>query len=324
MKLRIALVLIFLGIIAGFMIVGSAVASPPMSAPPQPTPSGHIATAAELQQARNDWTHSQHANTFDDGQGANTTCASCKSPRNWDPKAIVAQDQALDCNACKRVPGAPRPELEGGVPVAQQDWHNIGCDICHIPVGNSYYTGLVFWNQALGQYESVSSTTELCAKCHEGTHGFQVIEEQTASVAHKGWECTKCHGAHGTPSACTNCHNPSVGVGAQVHAQHPQTNCTACHDAGGLSIWHDSDVSSPHFNEYVPVRFAHTLRSWTSHDLRAQVLCQRCHHPRSDGSAPVVSQVVCTVCHTNGASLFWCNYFLRNPDPNATPAPGSK
>jgi hypothetical protein len=292
---------------------------------PRPTPIvGHVATAAELQKAQSEWLHSRHANTFDDGQGANTTCASCKSPRNWDPTAIAAEDQALDCNACKRVPGAPRPALESGTAVPEADWHNVDCGICHIPVGNSYTTGIAFWNQATGQYESVSSTTELCAKCHTGTHGFEVVEEQAASPAHKGWDCTQCHGAHGSPSACTNCHDPTVGRGAQAHVQHPGTNCTACHDAGGLSIWDDPDAGSRHADEYVPVRFAHALRSWTSHDLSAQVLCQRCHHPRPDGSLPVVARVVCTDCHSDGASLFWCTNFRRNPDPNAAPISVSK
>ncbi len=206
MRIQALAVILVLMIVSIFAVVGSVSATAPSSAPtPQPGPTrGHVATQAELAAARSDWEHSAHANTFDDGQGANTTCASCKSPRNWDPSDLAGQAQALDCNSCKRVPGAPRPALEGGVAVAQKDWHNVGCEICHEPVGDSYMTSISYWNQAEGKYDPVASTTELCAKCHEGQHGFQVIEEQTASVAHQGWECTRCHGAHGTPSACTN------------------------------------------------------------------------------------------------------------------------
>ncbi len=325
MRSTIVISIILSLIVVWLALVGTIAASSPSPAPtPQPTPGGgHVATAEELVKAQGEWLHSRHANTFDAGHGANTTCASCKSPRNWDPNALAADNQS-DCGACKRVPGAPRPALEGGVPVAQEEWHNIGCEICHIPVGNSYYTGIAFWNQQTGQYEPVSSTTELCGKCHAGTHGFQVIEEQAVSPAHKGWDCTRCHGAHGLPSACTNCHDPSVGKGASAHAQHPGTNCTACHDAGGLTIWHDVDANSRHYGEYVPVRFAHALRSWTSHDLTLQVLCQRCHHPTADGSPPVVARVTCTDCHTDGAGLFWCINFPRNPNPNITPISGSK
>jgi hypothetical protein len=323
MRQKIVIFFVFSLAVIWLALVASVAASSPSSAPPQPTPTvGHVATAAELLKAQSEWAHSRHANSFDDGQGANTTCASCKSPRNWDPTALAAQDQSLDCNACKREPGAPRPALEGGMTVSQEDWHNIGCEICHIPVGNSYLTSIAFWNQATGKYESVNSTTELCAKCHEGTHGFEVIQEQTASVAHKGWDCTKCHGSHGSPSACTNCHDPSVGTGAAEHARHVGVNCTACHDAGGLSIWQDLDLGSRHYTEYVPVRFAHAETSWTSHDLGKVVDCRRCHHPRGEFSAPLVSNISCVVCHPNGAVLFFCAKVPRDYDPNAPPTIG--
>jgi hypothetical protein len=127
MPRRIFVIVAFLTLVGGLVIAGSVAASaPPLTPTPQPTPIvGHVATAAELLKAQGEWQKTKHANTFDDGAGANTTCASCKSPRNWDPNAL-AQAQALDCNACKRVPGEPRPLLEGGVPVAQTDWKNIG------------------------------------------------------------------------------------------------------------------------------------------------------------------------------------------------------
>ncbi len=305
---------------AFFSLFGTTLAGAPAPfALPSPTPTGHIATAAELAQARADYLHSRHANTFDNGQGANTTCARCKSPKNWDPQAPAAA-QALDCSTCKRIPGAPRPDLEGGVPVEQADWQNLGCEICHQPAGSSYITSVSFWNQATKAYEPVASVTDLCAKCHEGQHGFMVIEEQTASPAHRGWECTRCHGAHGTPSQCTNCHDPTLGAGAAEHARHPQVNCTACHDAGGLSIWHDGDSNSRHYNEYAPIRFAHALRSWTSHALARQVACQRCHHPRNETLGPVVENVLCNDCHPEGAVLFWCRFFPRD-FPFGTPTP---
>ena len=302
-----------------FAITSNVSASPALQNPtPRPTPTRRIATAAELQKAKIEWSSTAHAETFDEGQGANTTCARCKSPMNWDPQA-PSQTQALDCAACKRVPGAPRPDLEGGIPIALSDWKQIGCEICHEPVGNSYYTSISYWNQVTGKYEPVTSVTALCTHCHEGTHGFEVIEEQHESPAHNGWECTQCHGAHGTPSNCTNCHDPTVGVGAEEHEYHTQVNCTACHDAGGLVIWHDTDAGSRHYDEFVPVRFAHALRSWTSHDIQKEVWCGRCHHLRQDNSMPVASQVTCEVCHPEGYSMFWCQFFPRDLSPFPTP-----
>lgn len=282
-----------------------------------------VATPEELAKARAEWLLSEHAQTYDDGIGANTTCARCKSPRNWDPTQDIAAQEALNCSACKRIPGAPRPDLASGIPVALDDWEHIGCDICHIPVGESFTRGIVFWNQASAQYEPVASVMELCQHCHEGRHGFQVIEEQEASPAHQGWECTRCHGTHGDPErvTCEGCHDPMQGSkeGVEAHESHLTLNCTACHDAGQLSIWYDDDEGSNHYGEYIPVRFAHALTSWPSHNLQLEVTCERCHHPRTQWQGAVAAEVGCEACHEEGAVLFWCvtEFMPRDPDPNA-------
>jgi hypothetical protein len=90
--------------------------------------------------------------------------------------------------------------------------------------------------------------------------------------------CTECHGSHGLPSACTDCHDPTTGPGAAEHLRHPSVNCTGCHDQGSLSIWQEGDIGSKHFGEYITRRFAHTLTSWPSHNLTKEVICQKCHH----------------------------------------------
>lgn len=293
--------------------------SPEKTPQPLPTLTGRVATEAELELARREWEQSEHAATFDEGMGANTTCARCKSPMNWDPSQSEAQEMALDCGSCKRVPGEERPVLSGGVPVAEADWQHINCEICHVPVGDSYDVGIAFWNQALGRYEHVDSVSQLCAHCHEGQHGFRVIEEQAISEAHTGWECTRCHGSHGSPSSCTDCHNPEEGPGATEHARHPSVNCTGCHDDGGLSIWYDEEPGSSNYGEYVTLRFAHTLTSWPSHNLSTDVYCQRCHHPVEQRGSTVVPEVSCTACHEHrdGAVSLWCDYFPRNTNPLA-------
>ncbi len=167
----------------------------------------------------------------------------------------------------------------------------------------------------------MESVKELCAQCHEGQHGFEVTSEQEHSIAHHDWECTRCHGAHGTTSQCTDCHDPLTGAGEFEHARHPSVNCTACHDQGGLSIWLEDDVSSKFLNEYILRRFAHTLTSWPSHNLGRQVDCLRCHHERNFyDQQPLVAQTVsCTACHPDGQASFWCTNFLRDNDPNPTP-----
>jgi hypothetical protein len=327
MKEASALASIFFIIVALFMIAGDVSASPyPLAPTPQPTPmSGRVATTAEVQKATIAWSQSAHADTYDDGMGANATCARCKSPRNWDPTGTQAQEQALDCNACKRVPGAPRPDLESGVPVAQAAWHNIGCDVCHQPIGDSYSVAPNVWNNDTQQYEAVHDLTELCGHCHEGRHGFEVIAEQKASVAHRGWACTRCHGVHQTRAACTDCHDPTKGRGAAEHAQHPQVNCTACHDAGGLGVALETDAPSRlaarHEGTYITMRFAHTVTSWPSHNLQTTVDCRRCHHPQGLLKVPVAEMIGCNNarCHGQGASLNWCPIFSRDQPASINP-----
>ena len=305
---------------AGFLISGavSSIMQPVdfFFQTPTVTPTPQIATQEELLIAQMEWELSAHADTFDNGMGANTTCARCKSPKNWDPSQNLAAQEALDCSSCKRIPGAPRPELESGVPVTQDDWQSIQCDICHIPIGDSYSTSLAYWDQFSRTYVAVQDTNELCAKCHEGQHGFEVVEEQEASPVHQGWECTRCHGAHGEPSACTDCHDPMSGPGSFEHARHPSVNCTACHDRGGLSIWQESDPGSDFFNTFMTRRFAHTLTSWPSHNLSLEVSCVKCHHPKDFKSPVLVQEIGCQECHPEGAVLFWCEYFPRNSEPN--------
>jgi hypothetical protein len=323
MRRKIRFIISMACILAGCLLTTgtiSAVPSLQSTATPQVTATvAHVATQAELQTARLEWSRSKHANTYNNGMGANTTCASCKSPMNWDP-ASLAVDAAHDCASCKRVPGAPRPELVGGTPVPQSEWKNISCDICHQPMGDSYWTGISFWDQSTQSYIPMTSVKELCAKCHEGQHGFEVTEEQNLSPAHHDWECIRCHGPHGSVSKCTDCHDPKSGAGASEHDRHPSVSCTACHDQGGLSIWQEQNSASVYFGKFVPRRFAHTLRSWPSHNLARKVDCLRCHHQRNSQQPIVAQSVSCTACHPNGQGSFWCTNFQRNLDPNPTPA----
>ena len=301
-----------------FLLAGTAIAAPGIS--PTPTPNGtpvpRVASEEELQKAYAEWSSSRHSDTYNIGMGANTTCAKCKSPTNWDPNNL-AQENAQDCYSCKRTPGEPRPELSGAEVINQADWRSIGCNICHQPAGDSYSVAISFWDQASQTYVPVQSPNELCAKCHEGEHGFQVIEEQKASPAHNGWECTKCHGAHGAPAACTDCHDPQAVSGAAEHARHPDVNCTACHDAGNLGIWLDENPASRHFSEYITNRFAHAVTSWPSHNISKVVDCKRCHHPANLDFPVVAQQTSCKACHPDGEVLFWCIYFMRDGNPNA-------
>jgi hypothetical protein len=291
--------------------VSGLVLQQPPSVPSDPD--RDIASPEQIAQAIAAWERSGHASTYDNGLGADTTCARCKSPQNWDPYHPAAE-RALNCASCKRIPGEPRPVLEGGEPVSEDDWLNIGCPICHEPVGNSYDITPVFWNQELGIYEPVGSNEELCAHCHEGRHGFEVEQEVHADMSHPGWSCLDCHGAHGGEVSCVDCHEVTVGTGAETHADHPEVHCSACHDAGKLGVWRDDEVTSDYYDVVVTRRFAHTLTSWPSHNLQTEVVCQRCHHSGGIEYPALAQTVSCqnAACHPQGAVLNWCPFFERS------------
>lgn len=308
-------------VVAAQIAAGELQAAPIATPAPPATPQGPIASPEQLATAQAEWEASEHAHTYDEGQGANTTCARCKAPLNWDPSQEEAQQLAMDCGSCKREPGAERPMLAGGVEVPEESWHNINCDVCHIPVGDSYDVGVAFWNQALGRYEAVENSDELCARCHEGQHGFRVMEEQEETLVHQGMQCTDCHGSHGADVSCVDCHDPTAGDGASEHARHPNVNCSGCHDREGLSVWQDRDPLSDHYGKYITRRFAHTLTSWPSHNLSVEIDCTRCHHPLADREAVLVPYVACADCHehADGAVSLWCTYFQRDANPLSEP-----
>lgn len=307
-----ALGLVFAGLMLIALGLGGTAVDAQDRPPPTvtPLPPDSIASIAQLAAAYAKWETSGHADTYDGGLGADTTCARCKSPLNWDPTHPAAE-AALDCASCKRIPGEARPILQGGEPVPGDEWHDIGCPICHEPVGESFRIAPSFWNQQLGQYEPVETVEDLCAHCHEGSHGFQVIEEMAADAAHPGMTCIDCHDPHGGQIFCENCHDPYSGPAAGEHANHPEVHCSACHDQGGLALWHDYDEQSNYYGMVITRRFAHTLTSWPSHNLRTEVDCRRCHHAR-DALHPAIAQTVpCgnAACHPQGAVLYWCPFF---------------
>jgi hypothetical protein len=203
------------------------------------------------------------------------------------------------------------------VPVAEADWQDISCAVCHEPVGDSYRVAPALWNQRLGIYEPVNSVDELCAHCHEGRHGFEVSEEVRADSAHPGWTCLDCHDPHGGAVYCTDCHDVTTGPAAEEHAKHPDVHCTACHDAGGLGLWRDYDAMSPYQDVVITRRFAHTLTSWPSHNLQTAVDCRRCHHAGSLERPAIAQTVSCQngACHASGAVLYWCPLFTQERQP---------
>jgi hypothetical protein len=103
---------------------------------------------------RTEWEGSEHANSYDEGQGANTYCAQCKSPGNWDPEATYGNYEV----------------------VAEEDWEGITCGDCH---------------SILHDFENPN---ELCESCHEGSRHESVYTPGFGkNMFKKGVECLDCH-----------------------------------------------------------------------------------------------------------------------------------
>lgn len=120
------------------------------------------------------WETSAHANSYDGGRGANTYCASCKSPPLADPNATNSNNQ----------------------PIAQEVWQDVTCSSCHPPHTQrvEWGTPIGVYDVALGDWRPVYDSNELCVYCHSGTHHskeFKCFAELMYDK--KDVKCIDCH-----------------------------------------------------------------------------------------------------------------------------------
>ena len=90
-------------------------------------------------------------------------------------------------------------------------WQAIKCEVCHDPTSKAS-NKLAFYDAATQKYVPVSTSTELCEKCHQP--GTDDSRDLKGSV-HEGLQCAACHFQPGTEmsldpkQSCARCH-PSV------------------------------------------------------------------------------------------------------------------
>lgn len=140
------------------------------------------------------------------------------------------------------------------------------CEDCH---AGAETTGVALsWlNPVSGQRETVSTATELCAKCHPN----QVAENPSPDLVlgvHEDFGCTNCHNTHNTRATCTGtgCHADVASIlYAQIvtPANHPTSGDTNTHMCEGEAC----------------------------HNLVKQVLAEPIYHQ------PVHNEIPCYVCH---------------------------
>jgi len=190
------------------------------------------------------------------------------------------------------------------------DWENsphalgnepVDCASCHRSSDGALTSEVAWLDNETGAYVNVSDKNEVCENCHTSYTHFE--------NAHSSKECLDCHDPHNPTAQCKDCHNhvgdktiipvatPDDGHpngvdsfcnGAACHASatqiaampdsghpadHALLTCSACHDAGGLPIGPSEDgtwttLASDDIGAPTAI---------TSHDLQAEVDCQRCH-----------------------------------------------
>jgi hypothetical protein len=270
-----------------------------------PTPPYVVATSSKVPEKWTLWSESAHASTGGTASVANTYCAECHSPLNWNPQAT--RDTA--------------------VPVLAGEWMNIPCEVCHEASGTgSLLASISWWDPTTDQNQPVADSTELCEKCHRDTVDFHYKVNLDDSV-HSGFGCMTCHEPHSTAASCTNsgCHDqirpesslppgtPTGGVhpnntafcgGANCHpaatqaalsntsihsAMHASVSCIACHDSSGLDVAPFFDLGTWMPFQILEKDGVPTKVPVRSHAIHRTVDCTRCHFEGNGWGLPLVT-----------------------------------
>ena len=250
------------------------------------------------------WNESPHAATNKTTSVANTYCAQCHSPLNWNSQAT----------------------RETAIEISIGEWRNIPCEVCHEANGTGFAASVSWWDSETRQNLPIVNGTELCEKCHLDSDEFHYKVNLDDSV-HAGFDCIACHNPHSTLASCSNsgCHEqirpesslppstPTGGVhpnnssfcgGANCHpaatqvalsntsihgSTHASVSCIACHDASGARV-----APSPELGVWMPLQLqekdgAQISVPFRSHDIRRDVQCSRCHFEGNEWELPLVT-----------------------------------
>lgn len=156
------------------------------------------------------WESSEHAKSYDDGNGATTYCAECKAPLNWNPddpypgvEVPWEEWQDIMCTSCHGLledlhgndlclycHTGPRHLVEfqgfGKVMFEKKD---VGCMDCHMPeVPNVFEDGTVWW-AASHEWTVEDNMPWSCGTGMEGCH-----PNKTAAWGLKQINKAKIHG----------------------------------------------------------------------------------------------------------------------------------
>jgi len=241
------------------------------------------------------WEGSLHADTYNLEKGPNTYCAKCHSPTNWDYSAKI--DPPPNCVSCK-FPFEPEPRVaKNNVLVSEDEWASIGCSVCH-PVDDTIVDPQFAWyDNATGYYETVSTTTELCEKCHRDTQTFIHHKRDLGEEVHTGFTCTDCHDPHDPYASCADkgCHSDIAAQRKLPTDKHvnitTKEQCLVCHplgmDAHSMEIQRGGEKNCLVCHDYLANISPDDLAPVEHSSIHSLVECVACH----DGSGLTVGPV---------------------------------
>lgn len=192
---------------------------------------------------------------------------------------------------------------------------SFSCERCHSIKAGEAEKQLVWIDDGSEQMEILSTSTQLCAKCHESQAAHSGSQE-TAQFAHSDFKCTSCHEAHNAEASCTqsNCHveiksvifaqiekpqnhsdsgNPDSHMcgGSACHEQaklvaqnpiyhqpvHRNVPCYVCHDVTGMVVIMEDEQSWMTVLDPGQGNGAELLPQ-VSHTIGIEVQCKKCHY----------------------------------------------
>ena len=137
-----------------------------------------------------DWVMSEHGSSYDNGMGANTYCAKCKSPIEFDPQSTLENNiiipeskwQSVTCLVCHTTNLVPQPRPPGA----------------HLHLMGNYIPGSGDPNNATLEnitqmYIIRDNPNDLCAYCHTGRYEVTFVPGYGRIMEKKGVTCLDCH-----------------------------------------------------------------------------------------------------------------------------------
>ncbi len=242
-----------------------------------------------------EWESGAHGSTYALNKGPNTYCAKCHSPLNWDPSAEI--DPPPNCVTCKFPNETDMRQAISNPFVTEEDWQQIGCEICHRMENGVADPEPVWLDVRTGFYETVASSSQLCMECHRDNDTLQHARD-LGDNAHGDFTCTSCHDAHTLTANCEEggCHKdliiPYPGVMAEHRDQIDDSGCTKCHNSVAdihMNILDETPINCMQCHSHLMGNTVTSTIEQGHSEVHLSVSCIACHDASALDAGPTES-----------------------------------